>query len=196
MWLGIKLEGWLTIAAIIIGPILAFSIQHLRDRLRDDRGRKRQIFQQLLLTLKVPMAPRHVDALNSIPLEFHSVSAVMQAWREYTSHLNNQSMLRNNPQGWAERKFELLISLAYEIGNSLGYEHIDKTTLRDNLYVPQGYEDNEEQFRQMRTTLLQVLRGERPIPTTMVGPVQVEAPLPAPETLPQPPALVPPRNEA
>jgi len=68
---------------------------------------------------------------------------------------------------------------------------MDKTTLRDHIYVPQGYEDNEEQFRQMRTTLLQVLRGERPIPTTMVGPVQVEAPLPAPETLPRPPALLP-----
>src|SRR5271156_1460741 len=99
MWLGIKLEGWLTIAAIIIGPVLAFAIQHLRDQLRDAQTRKRQIFQQLLLTLKLPMSPRHVDALNSIPLEFYSVSAVMQAWREYSSHLNNSHMLRNNNQG-------------------------------------------------------------------------------------------------
>jgi hypothetical protein len=87
MWLGIKLEGWITIAAIILGPIFAFLIQDIRDRLRDDRQRKRRIFQQLLLTFKVPMAPTHVDALNSVPLEFHSVPNVMRAWREYTSHL-------------------------------------------------------------------------------------------------------------
>lgn len=189
MWLGIKLEAWLTITAIIVGPVLAFTIQHLRDRLREDRNRKRQIFQQLLLTLKVPMAPRHVDALNSIPLEFYSVPVVMQSWREYTSHLNNKTMLQNNPRGWGDRKFELLIALAYEIGKSLHYDHIDKATLRDNVYVPQGYEDMEEQFQQIRATLLQVLRGERPIPTTMVGPVQVEQPLPALETIPAQPAL-------
>lgn len=189
MWLGIKLEGWLTIAAIILGPILAFAIQHLRDKLRDDQTRKRQIFQQLLLTLKVPMSPRHVDALNSIPLEFYSVSAVMQAWREYVSHLNNSHMVRNNPQGWGERKLELLVTLAYEIGRSLGYDHIDKATLRDNVYVPKGYEDNEEQSRQTQAALLQVLKGERPIATTMVGPVQFEQPLPPAQILPEHPGL-------
>lgn len=185
MWLGIKLEGWLTIAAIIIGPVLAFAIQHFRDQRRDAQTRKRQIFQQLLLTLKLPMSPRHVDALNSIPLEFYSVSKVMEAWREYSSHLNNSHMLRNNNQGWGERKFELLVTLAYEIGKSLGYDHIDKATLRDNVYVPKGYEDTEEQSRQIRAALLQVLRGERPIATTMVGPVEVVQPLPAAEILPQ-----------
>jgi hypothetical protein len=185
MWLGIRLEGWLTIVAIIVGPLLAFAIQHIRDERREDSRRKRRIFEQLLLTLKAPMSPRHVDALNSIPLEFYSVPAVMQAWREYSSHLNNNAMLKNNRQGWFDRKFELLIGLTYEIGRSLGYDHIDKAALRDNIYVPQGYEDNEEQLRQLRSTLHQVLKGERPIATTMVGPVQVEPPLPAPKILPE-----------
>lgn len=186
MFLGIKPEGWLTIAAIILGPVLAFVIQHWRDVRREDRNRKRLIFQQLLLTLKVPMAPRHVDALNSIPLEFRSFSTVMQSWREYTAHLNNSAMLKGNPVGWGERKFELLITLAYEIGKSLGYDHIDKTTLRNHIYVPQGYDDTEEQFRQLRATLLQVLKGERPIPATIVGPVQMEEPLPAVPEIPAP----------
>jgi hypothetical protein len=189
VWLGIKLEGWLTIAAIILGPVLAFAIQHLRDEQRDKKNRKIRIFHQLLLTLKVPMAPNHVDALNSIPLEFSKTSSVMQAWREYTSHLNNGSMLRNNPISWGEKKHELLITLAFEISKSLGYEHIDRATLKDNIYVPQGYDDTEEQFRQLRVVLLQVLRGERPIPATMVGPVQIEPALPTVQP-PQPPAIL------
>ncbi len=193
MFLGIKLEGWLTISAIILGPVLAFAVQHWRDIARQTEDRKRKIFHQLLLTLKVPMAPAHVDAINSVPLEFATQPEVIRAWRLYTSHLNNLSMLRNNNLGWGERKYELLIDLAYSMGESLGYDHIDKATLRDNLYVPQGYEDREEQFRQIRASMLQVLRGEHPVPVTMVGPVQVEQPLQAIEEIPIPPQpLLPP----
>ena len=193
MFLGINLEGWLTIAAIILGPVLAFGIlgpvlafgiQHWRDQLREDRNRKRKIFHQLLLTLKVPMAPAHVDAINSISLEFYSHPEIIRAWRLYTSHLNNAAMLKNNSQRWGEKKFELLVDLVYEMGKVLGYSNIDKATLRDNLYVPQGYEDREQQFSQIRDSLQKVLRGERPVPITMVGPIQVEEPLQAVEELP------------
>jgi hypothetical protein len=191
MFREIKLEEWLTIAAITLGPLLAFGVQHWRDRLREDLNRKRKVFHQLILTLKVPMAPAHVDAINSVPLEFYSHPDTVRAWRLYTSHLNNKSMLKNNSQGWGEKKFELLIDLVYEMARTLGYDHIDKATLRDNLYVPQGYEDTEEQFRQIRAALLQVLKGERPVPVTTVGPVQVEEPIKAVEELetPQFPAL-------
>jgi hypothetical protein len=194
MLFGIKLEGWLTIAAIIVGPVLAFVVQHWRDVRREDRSRKLRIFQQLLLTLRAPMAPAHVDALNSIPLEFYSETATMEAWRLYTSHLSNSAMLKNNNRGWGEKKYELLIDLAYAMGKGLGFAHIDKATLRDNIYVPQGYEDREEQFRQIRESLLQVLRGQHPIPMTMVGSVQVEEPLKPIEelTTSQHPTLPPP----
>lgn len=196
MWLGIKPEGWLTIAAIVLGPILALMIQQWRDKRREDDKRKRQIFHQLLLTLKVPMAPRHVDAINSIPLEFYSNKEVLEAWRLYTSHLNDHAMLKNNGRSWGEKKFDLLVDLAYKMGKSLGYDHIDKATLKDNIYVPQGYEDQEEQFRLMRDTLLKVLRGQSPVPVTMVGPVQVEEPLqPAAELPVQPNRTLPARTD-
>lgn len=193
MFLGIKLEGWLTILAIILGPLLAFAVQRWRDTRRDEVERKRQIYKQLLLTLKVSMAPRHVDALNSIPLEFYQDSKVMQAWRLYTSHLNDLAMLKNANLRWAEKKFELLVDLAYEIGLTLRYTHIDKATLKDNLYVPQGYADVEEEQRQIRESVLKVLKGERPVAMTMVGPVEVAEPLPAVEELTAArPALPPP----
>jgi hypothetical protein len=182
MFLGIKLEGWLTIAAIILGPLLAFAVQNWRDKTRERERRKMDIFRRLLLTLKVPMAQNHVDALNSIPLEFHSHAEIMRAWRLYTSHLNDGAMLRADNQGWGRRKFDLLVDLVGKIANTLDYEHIDAATLRDNVYVPQGYQDVEEQWRQIREAWQQVLNGQRPLSMTMVGPIQVEPPMqPVPE---------------
>lgn len=183
MFLGIKPEGWLTIAAIVLGPLLAFAVQQWRDARLEEIERKREIYKQLLLTLKVSMAPRHVDAINSIPLEFYKESKVMQAWRLYTSHLNDFAMVRNANQRWREKKFELLVDLAFEVGQTLGYVHIDKATLNDNLYVPQGYADVEEEQRQIRECVLKVLKGERPVAVTMVGPVEIAEPLPAVEEL-------------
>ena len=71
-----------------------------------------------------------------------------------------------------------------KIAKALEYEHIDAATMRDNIYVPQGYQDVEEQWRQLRETWLQVLNGKRPLPMTVVGPVQVEEPLPLIPELP------------
>jgi hypothetical protein len=181
MFLGIRLEGWLTILAIIMGPLLAFAVQHGRDNRRERRNRKMEICRKLILTLKVPLNPNHVDAINSIPLEFHSDKKVLDAWRLYSSHLNQP---QHNPNAddadakrWLEKKFDLLIDLVYEIGKTLSYEHLDKSLLRDNLYVPKGYADVEEEWRQIRMAWLQVLNGQRPLVMTLVGPVQVEPPL-------------------
>lgn len=95
-------------------------------------------------------------------------------------------MINNNPKGWGDKRFELLIDLVYEIGKTLGYDRIDKATLRDDLYVPKGYEDQEEEFRQIRQAMLQVLKGQHPVPVTMVGSVEVAAPMQALEELPIP----------
>jgi hypothetical protein len=181
MLFGIKLEGWLTIGAIILGPLLAFFVQDYRDKQRERRNRQTDIFRRLLLTLKVPLAPSHVDALNAIPLEFPSNQRVLDAWRLYSSHLNVPQPSQPSPQAseqiarWAEKKFDLLIDLIYEISQSLGqYPQINKASLRDNTYMPKGHVDSEEELRQIRAAWLEVLKGERPIPMTMLGPVQVE----------------------
>ncbi len=104
---------------------------------------------------------------------------------EHSRPLSSESMFGTRPN-------------LYSMRESLGYDHIDKATLRDNLYVPQGYKDREEQFRQIRTSMLQVLRGEHPVPVTMVGPVQVEESLQAIKELPlsQQPVLLPPPGTA
>lgn len=202
MWLGIKLEGWLTIAAIILGPLLAFAVQNWRDKGRERERMRLEIFRKLLLTVRVAMAPNHVDALNSIPLEFYSDADIMRAWRLYTAHLNDYAALRADGQRWADRKFELLVDLVEKIAAVLGYKHIDAATLRVNVYVPQAYQDVEEQWRQIREAWLQVLNGQRPVPMTMVGPVQVDQPMPLipelpiaqPQAAPLPPHALPPPN--
>lgn len=185
MFLGIRLEAWLTIVAIIAGPLLAFEAQRIRDNRREQRVRKLEIFRKLIMTLKVPLAASHVDALNSIHVEFYKDEKVLDAWRLYASHLN-QRVPQADGARWVERKFDLLVELVYLIGQSLGYTRIDRAALRDNTYVPKGYGDVESEWETIRKAWLDVLNGMRPLSMTMVGPVQVERPMEVPENLPLP----------
>jgi hypothetical protein len=178
MFLGIKLEGWLTIIAIVVGPLLAFEVQRRRDNRRERRNRKYEIYRRLIMTLKVPLAASHVDAINSIQMEFlgrnDADKKVLDAWRLYTSHLNGVQQRAADPARWNEKKFDLLVDLVYEMGQNLGYRDIDKAALRDNTYLPQGFVDVETEWHQIRKAWLEVLAGQRPLPMTVVGPVQVK----------------------
>ena len=55
-WLGISLEGWLTIAAVVVGPILALAAQRVLDNLREQLTRQVRVFRELMITL----SPRHL----------------------------------------------------------------------------------------------------------------------------------------
>ena len=151
------------------------------------------------------MAASHVDAINSIQVEFYATKGpdkkVLDAWRLYSSHLNERLWEAKERNRWGEKKFELLIDLVYLIGQSLGYENIDKAALRDNTYLPQGYVDVEAEWHKIRKAWLELLDGLRPLAMTMVGPVQVEEPIkipheavllqPAQTALPLPPPALP-----
>ena len=188
MWLGIKLEAWLTIAAILLGPLLAFEVQRERDNRRERRGKKLDIFRRLMMTLKVSLNPNHIDAINSIQVEFHKDKKVLSAWRLYVSHLNDRAGKMADEARRQDKRFDLLVDVVYEIAQRLRYKDIDRTAIRDNNYVPQGYVDVEEELHRTRKGWLEVLGGRRPLTMTMVGPVHVEKPLPPP---PEPPALSP-----
>ena len=70
MWLGIRLEGWLIIAAVILGPILALWAQRYSERRREERARKLWLFRELMATRTTRLSGRHVEVLNHIALEF------------------------------------------------------------------------------------------------------------------------------
>jgi hypothetical protein len=66
-----RLADWLTITAILLGPILAVQISQWLDRRRDRLYRKIWVFQTLMATRVTTLNQEHVRALNAIEFEFH-----------------------------------------------------------------------------------------------------------------------------
>lgn len=113
-------DQWLTVvtvAAIIFSPLIALEIQKRLDDRRAKFDRKMSIFRKLMTTRATQLSPAHVEALNSIEVEFYALSGpdkkVLDAWRLYINHLNSKAGQGEALNRWVERKDQLLIMIIY-----------------------------------------------------------------------------------
>jgi Family of unknown function (DUF6680) len=159
IWLGISVESWLTITAIVAGPILALFAQRVLDDLRETHERQVRLFRELMITRSTRLSPRHVEALNAVPLEFRSGKSnarVLNAWKTYLEHLGSDST--NDADGWNRRSTELLVELLYEISERVDLP-IEKLSIENEVYLPRLFNIVETEQTALRRNLLEVLNG-------------------------------------
>ena len=77
------LESILTILAVLISPLVAIQVSRWIDSSRDHDSRRVQVYRTLMSTRASGLSPSHVEALNSIDLEFTKKKdkAVNLAWK-------------------------------------------------------------------------------------------------------------------
>jgi len=187
---GIRLEGWLTIIAVILGPILAVQAQKYIERKREERLRKLFLFRELMATRGTRLSSRHVEALNLIDLEYDPridrQRKVHEAWRSYFDSLNLPND-PNNPQSLFEKRDNAFVELMYEMGNYLAFR-FDRVAIQRNIYSPMAHGEIEDDLRLIRRGVVDLLTGKRALTTLswlMPGqsPLQVTAVQPPPTTI-------------
>lgn len=172
----IKTSDILTIAAILLSPVVALYVQRKIDRYREKRDRKLNVFRSLMLTRGAKFAPAHIDALNAIEVEFHGGDEqdikVVRAWREYCEHLYAFPADPNQVGAWSTTGDNLFVDLLFEMAKALGYD-FDKQVIRRNAYIPKLYGDIENDINAIRRGAVEVLEGKRSLPMKIVGTVDV-----------------------
>jgi len=164
---GIYLESWLTIAAIIVGPIAALLIQKYLEERRAKQNRKIRIFQALMANRASKLSLGWVEALNGIETEFYGEKKVIEAWRVVVDHLNSvEANDLSKIDRWSEILADHVNDMLYEMGESLGY-HFDKVTLKRNAYYPRGWGEVELEGHAVRKTFLELLGGKRRLPVAV-----------------------------
>lgn len=163
-----KLVDYLTIAAIVIGPIVSVQIQKLLEKRKEKRKEKIQIFRTLMGTRGNNLTKEHVQALNQIDLVFEDkkYQSVRLAWGEYLDNLN-QPFDEKNFSVWLHNNEDLLANLLYQMGLALGYNY-DKVTIKRNSYTPIGYSNMDKENQSIRTGVIELLEGKRVLPTKFI----------------------------
>lgn len=158
------LTSVLTIAAIFLGPIVAVRLTRHLDEKKETRQRKLNIFKTLMSTRGAALSPVHVEALNSIDLEFNSKKRkekdVISAWKAYLHHLNTTGL---SDESWSMRRADLLVELLHSMAIVLAYE-FDKTHIRNSAYIPRGHGEIEDDQSAIRRGFRELLEMKRVIP--------------------------------
>ncbi len=169
------LADWLTITAILLGPIVAVRLTRYLDNRKEIRERKLWVFKTLMATRAYTLSPNHVEALNRIDLEFdpsrRHEKRVLDAWKQYLDLLGDKSL---SPEQWNIRRVDLLVELLFHMGQALNYD-FDKTQIKNGTYSPVAHGRIEEQQEQIRQGVIDLMEGKRVLPMQITN-------IPAPPT--------------
>jgi hypothetical protein len=161
-----EIKDWIMAIAIIIGPISAVQISVYLEQARLKYQRKVAIFKTLMTTRATPISLAHVEALNTIDLEFHEEKSVIDAWKKLLNHLCDTSTPQN--EIWQNRRVDLHIALLKTMSDALNYR-FDEETIRRACYYPQGQGDIESDAYLIRKFWVEIMAGNKPIPIVVKG---------------------------
>lgn len=154
----------LMIVATALSPVIAVQVTRFLDDRNEERGRKIRIFKTLMATRAYSISLAHVEALNSIDLEFSTKRIleknVLDVWQQYLDHLGQTSMESN---AWGVRRTDLLVDLLYAMGKCVGYD-FNKVQIKNGTYSPTAHSRIEDEQTRIRAMTLELLEGKRDFP--------------------------------
>jgi len=137
---------WITIAALVLGPILALLTQRLLDAIREHRNTQKKLYFQLMSTRGLFNSQQHVEALNSIDVIFSDSHDIRDSWKRLLDHLSTIPHAEN----WQDRLTDLRVDLYRLMGLKLGYDYTTDY-LKRGIYFPtyhQNYYQNQDAINQ------------------------------------------------
>jgi len=151
---------WLTLSAIILGPILALWMQRVLDGIRGKKNQRLQLFLTLMGTRATPLSTAHVNALNAIDSVFNRKRdrKVREAWEKTLLHIGKTPAPPDTQQWqqWVDRLNDLKIDLYQVMGKAVGYTY-SADYLKRQIYLPRGFTDSEAEAGIIRQTLAKAL---------------------------------------
>lgn len=186
-----SLLEWLTLAAILLSPLIAVQVEKWLERRREEKGRKLMVFRALMANRAAKLSQAYVEALNMIDLTFTGERdrAVREKWRECLdkfanfpkapevpketdndatkeAYKTNQTQYITDLKAHTASLDESLTDLMHEMAKTLNYD-FDKVHIRRGAYIPQAHSDIEAEINLIRKGLVELLVFGKPLPLSL-----------------------------
>lgn len=136
-------RDWLTLIALLAGPVTAVVISLAIEARRRDREGRLRIVRMLLATRHMPAHPDFNVAINLVPAEFNDQPEVMEAWRRYLNEVNKRAAPTPDEAAEHQRRMEVTKArLIYESMKAAGLKATEGD-IQMEAYVSQGFVDRD-----------------------------------------------------
>ena len=156
---------WITVAAIIVGPVLALFAQRVLDRFREAEKQRMKLYYTLMSTRNNLYSPAHLEALNSIDFVFKKDQKIRNAWKAVIDQAWIKVDESDEPAvfAWNERLVDLRVELYRIMGVKMRYT-FTPDYIKRGIYSPKLVGQVEEDWHSVRRGLVQVLaKGDIPV---------------------------------
>lgn len=172
-------KDWITVLAVVAGPILAVQAQKYVEAFREKKQRRLTLFRTLMSTRAERLHREHVQALNMIDIEFYGrrvfriryqtprEKAVTNAWKNYNDHLSNKASYTQE-ELWVKDADTLFTRLLYSMSLALGYDY-DEVQLKRDCYRPEAHANIEKAQLDVLSGMADVLRWKRSFPMAVTS---------------------------
>jgi hypothetical protein len=133
--------SWLTLIAIVLGPVVAVAITLVTESVRRARERRIQIMRMLLATRHLPADPQYNMAINLIPAEFNDQKEVMDEWRKYHA-LVRQPFDEQTKADHLKRLTVAQSALIFQVMRCVGLR-LSEGDIQTEVYISQGFVDRD-----------------------------------------------------
>ena len=168
--------------ATLLGPVLAVQTQKFLERRGEEHRRRVQLFEDLMATRATNLSPRHIDALNAIPIVFYKrnwwrknskaqLGRIQEEWKAYLVHLSDRRRLDANFDIWDGERIEKLVTLLFSISCFLNY-NFDRQDIETGIYSPEGPARLEREQQAIISGLAALLYGKTPLQVQVVEPTE------------------------
>lgn len=154
---------WAVVAATFLGPIFAVLLTlWLQDRSATFQTRM-STFQVMMRLRRHPTHMDFVGAYNLVPVHFHGVKKVVDAFREVQKVVNDKAWQMPDAAPQLNRDHEFALGrLLVEMSAVLGIR-VDAADVQNGAYAPKGWETEKERDDAMKAALWGVLVGASPL---------------------------------
>jgi hypothetical protein len=146
-------------ACTLLGPVLAVQAQKWLEGYREKRSRRFNVFRTLMATRAVNLSAAHVEAINSVPIDFYGDRPIVDAWEEYFTHLTRTGEV---DAVWGQKRIDLFTKLLAAIGEKVGYKF--SVAEMSRIYFPNAHNTMEEDANTVRQGIAALFKGDFHLP--------------------------------
>lgn len=158
----------LNLVAILLSPIVALGISAYWQKKQDEKGRKMHIFYTLMRTRAQRLHYDHVQALNTIDVEFYDERQVVEAWKKYLDSLEQCSYDNSEAERrHIQKRDDLFTELLQRMATVLKYD-FSITDIKNTSYYPVGYGNDLTRQESILTNIDSIVKGDRELAIKIV----------------------------